>query len=335
MAAIFLYPKIDKMKGSPNPYMLHFQEALSKNHRVVNSTHPNRGILNFFLFFFKAEIFILNWPETIPEKKLGGLQTLLFRFFLWLRRKFGKKIIWVLHNKGSHHKGENPTTRAMIDRMMVHADFIITHSQAGAEFVQSEYPTFQKKVHVIPHPVTDSLGRYRAGEKEYDFLIWGSIFPYKGIDRFLRFVRNSEELQSAKVLLVGRCKNQEYKQEILAILPDNAVFRDELLSLEEIAAYVAQSRFTLFTYNSKTVLSSGSLIDAIRMGAVVIGPDHGSFRDMKHWSFLQTYREFDELPEMIAAFSPNAEEIEADRNVFMEQNTWGNFVRKIEAITGI
>ncbi|MDN3686621.1 glycosyltransferase family 4 protein [Cyclobacterium jeungdonense] len=335
MAAIFLYPKIDKMKGSPNPYMLHFQEALLKNHQVVNSTHPNRGILNFFLFFFNADVFILNWPETIPEKKLGGLQTLLFRFFLWLRRKFKKKIIWVLHNKGSHHKGENPTTRKMFNRMMVHSDYIITHSQAGADFVQSEYPSFRKKVHVFPHPVTERLGVYRAGEKEYDFLIWGSIFPYKGIDRFLKFVRRSEELKSSKVLLVGRCKNQDYKQEILSILPDNAVFKDELLSLEEIASYVAKSRFTLFTYNSKTVLSSGSLVDSIRMGAVIIGPDHGAFRDLKKWSFLHTYREFDELPGIIAGYSSDEEKIESDRKDFMEQNTWGNFVRQIEKITGI
>lgn len=335
MASIFLYPKIDKMKGSPNPYMLHFQEALSKNHRVVNSTHPNRGILNFFLFFFKAEIFILNWPETLPEKKFGELQTLLFRFFLWLRRKFKKKIIWVLHNKGSHHKGENKTTRDMINRMMVHADYIITHSQAGADFVKQEYPSYQEKVHVIPHPVTESIGSYHAGKKEYDVLIWGSIFPYKGIDHFLKFVRGSEELKSSKILLIGRCKNQAYKQEILAILPDNAVFKDELLSLEEIAGYVAQSRFTLFTYNSKTVLSSGSLIDSIRMGAVVIGPDHGSFRDMKQWSFLQTYREFTDLPGIFAGYRPDANEIEADRSVFMEQNTWGNFVTQLEKIAGI
>ena len=335
MAAIFLYPKIDKIIGSPNPYIFNFQKSLAENHRVVNANAPNRGILSFFIHFNNAELFILNWPETIPEKKFGGVQKRLFSLFLWMAKKFSKRIVWVLHNKGSHHKGENEVTRDMFNRLMRSSDFIITHSNAGKDFVAVDYPDALSKVHVIPHPFTQKLGNYQADEKKYDFLIWGSIFPYKGIDIFLNYLQTSPALNKARVLIIGRCSDQDYKSKILSILPESADYKDELLSLEEIANYSNQSRFTLFTYKSQTVISSGSLVDSIRMGAIVLGPDHGAFKDMGNLAFMRTFKDFDDIPKIIEGFDPADERIEADRNTFMKQNSWHNFVQKIEKITGI
>jgi glycosyltransferase involved in cell wall biosynthesis len=335
MAAIFLYPKIDKVIGSPNPYIFNFQKALAKSHHVVNAKSPNRGIISFFTHFFKAELFILNWPETIPEKKFGGVQRKLFMLFLKLAKIYAKKIIWILHNKGSHHKGANPVTKNMFDVLMLHSDYIITHSYAGKDFVSSVYPNNISKVHVIPHPFTEKLGEYRPGKKQFDILIWGSIFPYKGIDVFLDHLRETPELKNLKVLIVGRCTDTKYKRKILSILPENAEFKDELLSLEEIAAYSAQAQFTLFTYKSQTVISSGSLIDSIRMGGIILGPDHGAFKDMKDLAFMHTFKDFNEIPKIISEFNPYDKQIEGDRNTFMNQNTWSNFVEKIGDISGI
>jgi hypothetical protein len=335
MAAVFLYPKIDKVIGSPNPYIFNFQTALSKKHRVVNANAPNRGILSFFIFFFSTDLFILNWAETIPEKKFGVIQKSLFNFFLRIKNLFGKKIVWILHNKGSHHKGKNARTQEMFDLLMLNSDFIITHAQAGKDFVSSDYSVFLSKVHVIPHPITQKLGEYKIAEKKYDFLIWGSVFRYKGIDSFLSYLKTSSELNNAKVLIIGKCTDQEYKNEILSVLTQNTHYMDELLSLEEIAGYAAESRFTLFTYKSRTVISSGSLIDSIRMGAIVLGPDHGAFKDLKGLAFMHTYSDFTEIPKIISSVDPADAQIEIDRDLFIAENSWVNFVEKIEAITGI
>jgi glycosyltransferase involved in cell wall biosynthesis len=335
MAAIFLYPKIDRVIGSPNPYVFNFQTALSEKHHVVNANAPNRGILSFFIFFFSTELFILNWAETIPEKKLGAVQKILFKFFIQIKKLFGKKILWILHNKGSHHRGTNPITREMFDLLMLHSDFIITHAEAGKDFVSSEYSSFLSKVHVIPHPITQKLGEYKIAEKKYDFLIWGSIFRYKGIDRFLSYLKTSPLLTNAKVLIIGKCADKEYKNEILSGLTPNTRYKDELLSLEEIAAYAAESRFTLFTYKSQTVISSGSLIDSIRMGTIILGPEHGAFKDLKGYAFMHTYNEFAEIPEILSSVDPIDAQIESDRDIFIAENSWMNFVEKIEAITGI
>ena len=142
MAAIFLYPNLDQKVVSPNPYISNFTEALSKNHKVLNANAPNRGVLGFFLYFFSTDLFILNWPETLPEKKFGNFQKMLFKVFLKMKNLFGKKVLWVLHNKGSHHKEDNSVTQEMFDILMLYSDFIITHSYTGKDFVATTYPDY-------------------------------------------------------------------------------------------------------------------------------------------------------------------------------------------------
>ena len=168
MAAIFLYPKIDKVIGSPNPYVFNFQKALAKNHLLVNAKSPNRGILSFFIHFFKTDLFILNWPETIPEKKFGGLQKKLFEVFLQLNKLFSKKIVWVLHNKGSHHKGENPVTLDMFNRLMRVKNLLLP-----------PIPGLRKKYMSSLILLPTSWGIIRRMEKNMIFLYGVVSFPIK------------------------------------------------------------------------------------------------------------------------------------------------------------
>src|SRR5690606_2642237 len=110
-------------------------------------------------------------------------------------------------------------------------------------------------------------------EPTYDFLIWGSIFPYKGIDKFLSYIKNNPQGRPYKILLVGKCFNQQYKEELSRLLTKEITFYDELWGLDKIAEYSRMAKFTLFTYHSNTVISSGSLMDAISMGSIIIGPN--------------------------------------------------------------
>src|SRR5690606_4081146 len=118
MSKIFLYPKPDKLLGTPNPYIKNFQEAILQNHDLVNETAPNRGVLNLFLYFFRTEVYIFNWIEFLPEKRFGKLQSFGLVILILLARLFGKKIIWILHNKNSHHKRKNIWTDSLFQLMM-------------------------------------------------------------------------------------------------------------------------------------------------------------------------------------------------------------------------
>lgn len=328
MSNIFLYPKADKVVGSPNPYITNFINALSKHHKVLNEQAKNKGVLNLFKFLFQSDIFIFNWIENLPEKRYGRLQVILFVFFISCAKILKKKIVWILHNKYSHHRKKDSWIDFMFSFMMKKAGLIITHSDSGVEFVKKNYPEFSSKVKMLVHPTQDIIPKTSNVDKVYDVLIWGSIFPYKGILQFLDFVKENKALSSLKILIVGRCADGDYKQKLINSMTANVTFNDKLYGMDEISNFASQARFTLFTYKPLTVISSGSLMDSIRMGSRIIGPNHGAFRDLKDYGFMKTYDEFEDIIPIIKNSMdtlPDSKELVA----FCEDNSWDSFVQKL------
>lgn len=332
MEKVFLYPKFNRYFGTPNPYIFNFHDALEKKFRVVNKNSTPRGILNLFLHFHQTDVFIFNWIETLPEKKYGKVQVSLFKLFLRLCRVNKKKIIWVLHNKGSHHGKDSKRFNTLFNRMFQVADVIITHSNSGLSFCKENYPNYSYKVKVINHPINSPLISSEFYEKKFDLAIWGTIFPYKGIDKFLEFTKDKPEYENVKILIVGKCPDLNYRKKLESIAASNVELDFNLYTLEELANICQLSKFTLFTYRSETVISSGSLIDSIRMRSKIIGPDHGAFKDLKHYSFIKTYNSFEEITEIIHSFKPDNDKFSQDIDNFAKENTWEKFIEKLGII---
>ncbi len=167
-------------------------------------------------------------------------------------------------------------------------------------------------------------------EKEFDFLIWGTIQPYKGVLEFLKFLFTSEEGKKIKLLIAGKCFDKCYKQKMSQYLNDNITFKDDFFSLEKIREMANKSNFILFTHKSVSVLSSGALMDTVGMAVKIIGPDHGSFRDLSKLSFIETYRSYEDILRLndTAKNTPiNFEEL----TLFYSENTWkgfGNYLKE-------
>lgn len=329
MTRVFLYPLHHTFKGSPNPYMHNFREAMEKQTTVVNANSVHRGVLNLFLYFFRTDVFILNWIEFLAEKRFGRVQVFFFLLFCKLSRFFGKKIIWVLHNKGSHHGGAEGITEHMFQVLMKRSNHIITHSNSGKMFVKENYPLAANKIEVIMHPVEPPFYESVSSEKIYDILIWGSIHPYKGIDQFLAFAKNSSQFGKYKILIVGKCFDPDYKEKILAYMTENVTYEDKVYSLKEISNFASKSKFVLFTYKSETIISSGVLMDTFRMDTQIIGPDYAAFGDLKMLSCINTYNTFEEISSVIDNYDSSNGWDFAQRERFYHENSWNSFANKV------
>ncbi|WP_375585478.1 hypothetical protein [Cyclobacterium xiamenense] len=215
--------------------------------------------------------------------------------------------------------------------MMRRSDTIITHSESGKSFVEETYPEHAGKVVVILHPIRE-LFPIKDSDKTIDFLIWGSVHRYKGIDKFLRFLSTLPDASQYKVRIVGKCFDKAYLEEITSYLSDNITFCNEILDLEEIYKIAQQSKFILFTYNSDTVISSGSLIDSIRMGSIIVGPNHGAFKDLSHLSFVKTYEHFEQIVDLFQHPGTTTETLKLERDAFFEENNWGKFIEKVDRV---
>lgn len=330
MKKIYMYPKNDyETLESPNPYVPNVEAALSEKHVIINQTPNYKGVLELFPYLTKSDIFFFNWIEDIPIKKYGLLQTVLFPIFLVLAKIMKKKIIWVLHNKFSHERKHRRLIKFNFKLMIKHSDLIITHSNAGIEFVKERFPKQAKKVKYIIHPVDKMFPVSEVVEKKFDLLIWGTIHPYKGVIDFLKFAKNKPEIRNIKIALSGICPNPEEREQLNKLLTDNITYINDFQDIEEIAKLANQSRFVLFTYNSESILSSGSFMDSIRMGTSVIGPNKGAFKDLKSYSFVETYNTFDEISDILVKKKTNNTEIFKEIQDFCVQNTWNLFGEKL------
>lgn len=330
MYNIYFYPKIDyTTANSPNPYISDFEFAIGKRNTIVNNKFNSTGVLNFFKYLFKSDIFIFNWIENLGDRRFGKIQIFAFSIFLFCAKYLNKKIIWVLHNKYSHYKKRSRWTDLLMKIMVRNSDLIITHSTAGIDFVTEKYPGYELKVKYYIHPVKEIMPKKEElNRKKFDFLIWGTIFPYKGVLEFLKFIR--EHNSASKILILGKCFDSEYKKQLQGYMSKNIVFYDQIFSIEEIAQFARQSQFTLFTYKPHSVLSSGALMDSIRMRTIIIGPNHGAFEDLNSFSFIRTFKNYEDILIISENYKPHSDQVNDDLEDFCKKNSWKIFAENLE-----
>ncbi|MBK9492568.1 MAG: glycosyltransferase [Haliscomenobacter sp.] len=331
MLNVYFYPKINyESTQSPNPYIFHFEKALERHYHLVNKQYNKNGILDFFKYFFKTDVYILNWIEDLPLYRFGKIQTLFFTVFLFFARIAGKKIVWVLHNKYSHFTQDSFWTKLMFGLLMRHSELILTHSSSGVDFVQEDYPRFVHKIKYFIHPILPAFSPIASSKKQYDLFIWGTLHPYKGVLEFLKYLKESFKPFSLKIFICGRCFDEVYKKELMRYIPDGVEYEDKFYELEDIRNFAQQSKYVLFTHKPTSVLSSGALMDAIRMGAKIIGPNFGAFRDLKSSGLVRTYDNYDDIRTIL-----NEDQVDQALDLsgldqFFCENSWEAFGDKLK-----
>lgn len=331
MANIYFYPKSDpKLDESSNPYTLNFERSLSKSHTIVNKSNNRKGVLNLFKYLLKCDIFLFNWIENIPYRRYGKFQVLIFLFFILGVRILRKKIVWILHNKGLHNIKDNNWINFMFFLMMKHSHLIITHTLEGIDFSEKKYLKFSSKVRFLMHPVMEVIPVVSELTKKYDILIWGVIHPYKGIVHFLKSITDSNESALIKILIVGKCIDKEYKKHLNTYLSENIIHLDDFYDIKEISRFANQSRYILFTHKSDSVLSSGALMDSIRMGSNIIGPNFGAFKDLSSYGFMQIYNTYDEIIKILKNKEIDLKTNSREIQKFCYDYSWGFFIEKFD-----
>lgn len=327
MPTITLFPNL-KVKG--NPYIQDFIDALNQQEGivVVNPAHKN-PLLSILPKKHWGDIFIFNWFESIPDFKYGLLQSLIAVFFVIFIKLSGRKIVWILHNKQPHKQKWGFVKQFLGKFIALSADLIITHATDGIKLVQDKYPYAQDKVHFLHHPTKDKLDYIsnHPSPKSYDLLIWGAIAQYKGITEFIDYLSLHPE-EKMNVCIVGKCASKDLFNKLSQTLPSNITLIHKRASFEELAGYISQSHFVLMPYYSRSILSSGILMDSLSFGAKIIGPHTGSFKDYTQETLLKvyTFQDFGDIYPIVKQKKDIPISIEDYRN-FLRNNNWTAFAQ--------
>lgn len=332
MKNIYLYPITGRYNsGVSNPYIDHLAESLSGPYQIVNRNFPSsKGIMDVVKYLKNTDILYLNWIENLPDRHGGYFQSLFFFLLCGYCRITRKKIVWTLHNKRSH-SGNNRFLKNLLFRyMLVRSDLVITHAEEGLELV----PGRTGKV-FIPHPVTMSGSPVPSQEeKAYDIIIWGTIALYKGVDTFLRFLKDEGVLDNYRILVAGKV----LEPGLLEFLEDlsgsckNLTLINQFVPDPELARLIGETGVILFTYHSTSVLSSGALMDSLRYNANILGPHTGAFLDLAGANLIRTFKDYQDLLDQIELLKKKEyrEPFRAEcKRKFLEEHAWNRFHLKI------
>lgn len=317
--SIYVFPPSNPLRKGKNPYVLNFEKSLRQFFILPERKKVYDGVIDL-LVCFRAGTWIINWPENLIFRRFGFLQVFLYSILMLTGKLFGKKIVWILHNKKSHGSSGMFSNFAVIVTARLNS-LVITHSSEGVQYYQKRFK--RNNIVYYPHPVYPDLHFDYQCKPEYDLIIWGSVMPYKNITNFLRYAKEDEALKLKKVLICGQCKDLKYSEEIenlIKFMP-NFSFLNKFIEDNILIDMIAKSKAILFTYGEESTLSSGALVFSLNARKLIIGPDLGSFRDLGIEKMIANYKSFNE----IAGISDNFQFDVSRVDDYLKNYTWQNF----------
>lgn len=332
---VFPYLKLDA-KVKANPYIHDFVRSLNdrSDSTVVNYPHKN-PLLSILYPKRWGDVFIFNWFESIPDFKWGIFQSIIAVLFVLILSIFKKKIVWVLHNKMPHSVKHQGFKMYLMSFIAKRSTIIITHASDGVELVKKHFPSSAQKIYYLDHPTKNRLDlREECSKVVYDLLIWGHISKYKGVFEFVDFIMNNQ-LYSFRICILGKFPTKELYLELKNKVQgnNNISIIDHSPSFEELGGYISRSSFVMAPYIPDSILSSGMLMDSLSMGAKVIGPHVGSFKDYANENRLRVYTfdKFCDIPILLEKYKSTDVSIKSYTE-FLEENNWNRFADKLSNI---
>lgn len=298
MKKVYVYPdRRYSVNPDTNPYCANLCYGLeSAGAEIIRSKTAWLGTLDFFLYFFRMDIVVLNWAEEVANRTLGLLQTVGLVMILPLFKLFRVKIVWTIHNKTGHNRRNEKISNVMKKLLLHFSDVIVTHAKDGTTMFENS----NKEILFFPHPFDIKYPDEAIIEStDIDILIWGKIQPYKGVLEFLEYLHSNNLQERFSIHIVGECPDINYLSKIQKLVSKTIEVDNRYLSDDNLAVLMQSSSVVLFTHKQGSVLSSGALIDSLAYSKTVVGPQFGNFRDFQDLGLIYTYNNFDELIDLV------------------------------------
>lgn len=257
------------------------KEEFGKPFRKVlldNFTHSKFRILNAVLYAFKLRKLIIS--EKIERILLYFDNQWFVPIFSCFLIGLDIKIIAWIHDP-ILHIGVNRREKLYryLNSLLLFkriTRFIVSYNE-GVDILANEYGIPYSKIRCIYLPEMLSMEFPDIAESKesikYDFIFWGRIEAYKGIERIIDFAK---AMPDKKFLIIGRGKCEDMIKEKCLHL-DNICFKNEYVADYDLAKYIKESRYVLLPYIATTGSQTVSI--ANYYGKPVIASNTGCFKD--------------------------------------------------------
>ena len=280
--------------GIENPYQYLMMEGLKKNPSFEVS-HGQPG--KFFAIvrtaiIDKPDFIHIDWLHQYYARRSHWMTWLQFPFFvfeLWFTKIVLKtKLVWTLHNITPHdlpYFGPYIWTRRIFAK---HTKWIRVFSNRTIYHASQELRVGSNKFKVIPegsyigyypNKISKIESRRIFGLKlnEFVLLFFGSIRPYKGIEKLIKdFLENKN--QSWKLIIAGPARDLSYRNKIkeLSNHPD-IILIPKMVPISEVQNYMNVSDIVILPFEK--IENSGSAILAMSFKKAILAPKKGVLPD--------------------------------------------------------
>jgi glycosyltransferase involved in cell wall biosynthesis len=253
------------------------------------------------------DVLHLHWPEYYiahrnPSKAYVG-SVLLLLLVSWCRWR-GAKVIWTVHNLGSHNR-TRPLAEGLFWKILTsRLDGYISLNRVGEELIPRRFPALARLPYaVIPHghyrgvypevaTQEEARRRLKIPQQKPLFLFFGSISGYKGIPRL---VETFQALGDSEVLLciAGSPARKDIEQLLREKSREDPRIRIHLsrVPTSEVGLYFAASDVVVLPFSD--IFNSGSAMLALSFDRPLLVPALGAMSELeqavgKEW--VRTYQ---------------------------------------------
>jgi beta-1,4-mannosyltransferase len=254
----------------------------------------------------RYDIFHLHWPEYYiahrnPFKAYVGSIMLLSLIF-WCRFR-GAKVIWTVHNLGSHNK-PRPYSEEVFWKLFTRIlDGYISLNRAGLELIRKRFPAMDG----LPHVVIPSIYRgafrntthrlearrlLRLPSKRPVLLFFGSLARYKGIPQLIEAFRNRRDPE-AILYIVGAVVDREIGLMLSEASMEDLHIRLHLsrVTSDELELYIKASDLVVLPYSD--VFNSGCALVSLALDRPVLVPEMGAMHELQEVCGPEWVRAYD------------------------------------------
>jgi glycosyltransferase involved in cell wall biosynthesis len=296
MIKILLSPK----RSVRDYHIILLEETLSNEN--VKVSFPGKLSRNSFFHFsrlmkkLKVNIFHTHWIHGIAGFMAKNVIFSIMRlstFYLdiWFIKNVLKiKIVWTVNNLFSHEYNYPKIEHYGRKIFAKKADAIICHCFKAKKLIQKEYCVSSSKIHVIPmgnyhRHYKNEISKEEArrvlniNQKNFVFLSFGRIEPYKGIDLLINTYKILKTNEIINLLIVGPPTNERYKKRLIKLVGNNKsiTLKFQFILDNEIQIYMNASDVVVTPY--RNVLNSGEIIVAKGFGKPIIAPKLGCIEE--------------------------------------------------------
>jgi glycosyltransferase involved in cell wall biosynthesis len=246
------------------------------------------------------DIFHLHWTFafkiSISNKLFQNFITrafflLYYLFFLKLVKLLNFKLVWTVHNLLPHDKQFNNDVWArrflseLCDAKIVHSKSIINDMEKiGLNTKKTYINPHGNLIGVYKNNITKESAREYFGfsKKDFVFLFFGRIEPYKGVEELLEAFRQlTKKRKNIKLLIAGDCHNK-------SIIAKLNYYKKKLKERVEIHSFYIENYKVQHYHNCadivvspfRAITTSSSVILALSFGKPIICPEIGVLKDL-------------------------------------------------------